>query len=56
MMQPDVSIIVPIHNSEKYIEECINSAVRQSYKNIEIICVGGSGEDNSETIVKKYQK
>ncbi|MCR5429980.1 MAG: glycosyltransferase, partial [Eubacterium sp.] len=34
-----VSIIIPVFNCEQYIEECLNSAINQSYKNIEIIVI-----------------
>lgn len=55
-MQPDVTIIIPIHNSEKYVVQCVTSAMQQTHKNIEIICVGGSGEDHSENMVEDYRK
>ena len=32
-----ISVIVPIYNVEKYVEECLNSIINQSYKNLEII-------------------
>lgn len=49
-----VSIITPIYNGEKYIEECIESVLNQSYENIEMIIVDDGSTDNSEKIVKKY--
>ncbi|MGL5919789.1 MAG: glycosyltransferase family 2 protein [Bacteroidales bacterium] len=49
---PLVSIIVPIYNVEAFIEECINSLISQSYKNIEIVCVDDGSKDSSITILK----
>lgn len=44
---PLVSIIVPVYNSQKYLEQCISSLVNQSYKNIEIVLVNDGSTDNS---------
>jgi len=49
-----VSIIIPVHNSEKYLEECINSAIKQTYPDIEIIAVYDNYPDNSLNILKKF--
>jgi glycosyltransferase involved in cell wall biosynthesis len=49
-----VSIIVPIYNSEKYIEKCICSLIAQSYQNIEIILVNDGSTDSSGDICRKY--
>lgn len=53
-MKELVSIIIPVHNSSKYLESCINSVINQSYKNIEIIAVENGSTDNSLEILKKY--
>ena len=45
-----VSIIVPVYNIEDYIETCINSILKQTYKNIEIIIVDDGSNDNSGKI------
>lgn len=49
-----VSIITPVYNSERYIAECIESVLNQSYKNIEMIIIDDGSTDNSESIIKKY--
>jgi len=51
---PKVSIIVPVYNTEKYLEKCLDSIVSQTYKNIEIILVNDGSTDNSENIIKAY--
>lgn len=54
-MKDKVSIIVPIYNMENYLEKCIESIIKQSYKNIEIILINDGSTDKSEFICKKYQ-
>ena len=48
-----VSVIIPVHNSSKYILECLNSVVNQTYKNLEIIIVDDNSSDDSIDIVQK---
>jgi len=50
-----VSIIIPVYNAEKYLEECIESALNQTYPDIEIIAVNDGSTDNSLGILKKYE-
>ena len=54
MNNPLVSIIVPIHNSEAFLDKCIQSAANQSYKNIEIILVDDGSIDSSGEICDSY--
>ena len=49
-----ISVIVPIYNSENFLEKCINSIVNQTYKNIEIILIDDGSKDKSKKICKKY--
>jgi len=53
---PKISVIVPVYNTEKYLEECLNSLINQTYKNIEIVCINDASEDNSLKILEKYRK
>ena len=53
-MEPLVSIIVPIYNAEAHLDECVASAVSQTYKKIEIILVDDGSKDNSVLICKKW--
>ena len=49
-----VSVIVPIYNSEKSLNKCIDSILHQTYKNIEIILVNDGSTDNSKKIYENY--
>lgn len=49
-----VSIIIPVHNSQMYLKECIDSVVSQTLKGIEIICVNDGSTDDSLSILNKY--
>ena len=51
---PLVSIIIPVYNVEKYIEQCITSILNQTYKNFEVLCIDDCGKDNSVNILEKY--
>lgn len=53
-MYPKVSIIIPVYNSEKYIDTCLKSVLNQNYKNIEIIIIDDGSKDNSFKIIQKY--
>lgn len=50
-----VSVIVPIYNTEKYIESCIDSILNQTYPNIEIILVEDKSTDSTFSYLEKYQ-
>ena len=51
-----VSIIVPIYNTEKYLEKCIESIRKQTYSYLEIILVNDGSKDNTWEIIKSIHK
>lgn len=51
-----VSIIVPVYNSEKYLEECILSVINQTYSNWELILIDDGSTDNSACICERYSE
>ena len=55
-MKDLISIIVPVYNVEDYIEECLDSILNQTYKNLEILLVDDGSTDNSGKICDKYVK
>lgn len=52
--KPLITVIVPVYRIEKYVGECIESIMRQTYKNIEILLMVGRTEDNCEKICNSY--
>ena len=50
-----VSVIIPIYNTEKYVERCVNSIIEQNYKNLEIILVDDGSTDQSYAVCKELQ-
>lgn len=53
---PDISVIVPAYNAEKYIEKCLDSILAQTKKEFEIIVVNDGSKDNTLNIINKYQE
>ena len=54
--QPLISIIIPVYNVEKYLEDSINSIIKQTYRNIEIICINDGSTDSSLQILESFAK
>ena len=52
---PDISVIIPIHNSERYLRKCLDSVVNQTFNNFEVIMVDDGSEDDSLCIMKEYE-
>lgn len=53
-MEPLISIIVPVYNVEKYIDECLDSIINQTYPNLEIILADDESNDKSGAICDTY--
>lgn len=51
-----ISIIVPVYNAEHYLTTCLDSLLKQTYCNIEVICVNDGSQDHSGTILSDYSK
>lgn len=54
-MKDLISVIIPIYNKEKYLDNCLKSIINQSYKEIEIILINDGSTDSSEEICKRYK-
>ncbi len=50
-----VSVVVPVYNTEKYLEQCLDSIINQTLKEIEIICVDDGSTDSSPEILDSYK-
>ena len=53
-MQPRVTIVIPVYNGAKYMREAIDSALAQSYENVEVIVVNDGSTDQTEEIALSY--
>lgn len=53
-MEPKVAVIVPVYNMERYLRECLDSLVGQTFKDIEIICFNDASTDSSIDILREY--
>lgn len=51
-----ISVIIPVYNAEKYIEQCLDSIINQTYKELEIICIDDGSTDQSLSIIETYAK
>jgi glycosyltransferase involved in cell wall biosynthesis len=56
MENPEISVIIPIYNTEKFLKQCLDSVINQTFENIEIICINDGSTDNSPKILNKYAK
>ena len=53
-MKPEISIIVPVYNVERYIRQCLESIRLQAFSNFEVIIVDDGSPDNSDIIYNEY--
>lgn len=52
--QPKISIIIPCHNSQKYIKDCIDSLLCQKYSNVELLFIDDGSTDKTRQIIESY--
>lgn len=55
MNLPAISVVMPVYNAEKYLDEAIQSILTQTYKNFEFIIINDGSSDNSLKIIEKYK-
>lgn len=53
---PDLSVIIPVYNTEKYLEQCVVSALPREDQNIELILVDDGSTDSSSVLCDDFQK
>jgi len=53
---PEFSLIVPVYNVEKYLADCLDSCLNQTFHDIEIICINDCSPDESYKILNVYAK
>ena len=54
-MMVKYSFIVPVYNTKKYLKKCLDSLIKQTFKDFEIIIVNDGSTDNSMEIIEKYK-
>lgn len=52
----EVSVIIPVYNQEMYLEQCLQSVMRQSEVDVEIVCINDGSTDRSGDILEEYSK
>ncbi|MDR0723654.1 MAG: glycosyltransferase [Endomicrobium sp.] len=55
MTSPEISAIIPVYNTGKYLKQCLDSVCNQTFKDIEIICINDGSTDGSLDILKEYE-
>lgn len=50
-----ISVIIPVHNAQRYLKDCMDSIIKQDYKNIEVILIEDSSQDKSLQICRQYE-
>lgn len=55
LSHPLVSVVIPVYNSEKTLDACIQSVMRQSFQNFEIVLINDGSEDNSLAMMRMYE-
>ena len=53
---PEISVVIPFYNVQKYLKQCLDSVVNQTFNDIEIICIDDGSSDSSLDILNEYAK
>ena len=53
---PKVTVVMPVFNAEKFVGECLDSILRQTIKDVEVVCVDDGSTDNSAAVVEEYAR
>lgn len=56
MIEPLVSILIPVYNTEEYLSQCLDSIVNQTYSNLQVVIIDDGSKDTSLCIAQKYAK
>ena len=56
IINPKISVVIPVYNMGEYLPQCLDSVIGQTLYDIEIICVDDGSTDNSHEILLKYQE
>ena len=51
---PLISLVIPVYNTERFLEKCLKSAIAQDYPNLEILILNNGSTDNSQSLIDKY--
>ena len=54
MFQDKITVIIPVYNTEKYLERCLNGIVDQTYRNLEILLIDDGSTDSSGDICRSF--
>jgi glycosyltransferase involved in cell wall biosynthesis len=55
-MRPEVSIVIPIFNQKKYLDQCLKSVLNQSFRATEVSCINDGSEDRSDQILDEVMR
>ena len=55
-MEPSISVVMPVYNVEPYLEQAIDSVLKQTFSDFELICVNDGSTDGSGTILDRFKK
>ena len=51
----EISIVIPVYNVEKYLHQCLDSILNQTFQDFEIICIDDGSTDSSLDILQEYK-